>query len=236
MKKICLSSISLFIFLAVENTLLRQSEITGAWTAKQGTVTNTLVFQNGYFSFVSFDIPNKKFIHTYGGTFSFSGGQVHANIEFDTKNKDAAGTHIHFAAVVEGNKLKLDAGNGTGEWTKVDEGKDALAGNWRVTGRMNKGQMEEIPVSARKTLKLMSGTRFQWIAMNTETKEFSGTGGGTYSFKDGKYIENIEFFSRDSSRVGASLSFEGIVENNKWTHKGLNSKGEPIQEIWTREK
>lgn len=88
----------------------------------------------------------------------------------------------------------------------------------------------------RKTLKLLSGTRFQWMAINPVTKEFFGTGGGTYTFKEGKYTENIEFFSRDSSRVGASLTFDGSVNGNIWTHKGTNSRGEPLHEEWTREK
>ena len=75
----------------------------------------------------------------------------------------------------------------------------------------------------RKTMKILSGTRFQWIAYNTETKAFMGTGGGTYTTLDGKYTENIGFFSRDDSRVGASLQFDyelkelipEIVEKNK---------------------
>jgi len=74
------------------------------------------------------------------------------------------------------------------------------------------------------------------MAINTETKEFFGTGGGSYTFKDGKYTEQIEFFSRDSSRVGASLSFDGSINGNVWTHKGFNSRGEPLHEEWTREK
>ena len=71
------------------------------------------------------------------------------------------------------------------------------------------------------------------VAYNTETKQFMGTGGGTYTARDKEYTENIEFFSRDSSRVGASLSFEFDVENGEWHHKGLSSKGDPIHEIWT---
>jgi hypothetical protein len=61
-----------------------------------------------------------------------------------------------------------------------------------------------------------------------------GTGGGTYTFKDGKYTENIEFFSRDSSRVGSSLAFDGKLENGDWHHSGLSSKGDPIYEVWSR--
>ena len=119
-------------------------------------------------------------------------------------------------------------------WTRLDDGTGALAGNWQITGRMQGDKMNEMRPGARKTIKILSGSRFQWAAINTETKEFSGSGGGNYTFKDGKYTENIEFFSRDSSRVGASLSFEGSVENGKWIHKGMSSRGEKIHEVWTR--
>jgi hypothetical protein len=100
---------------------------------------------------------------------------------------------------------------------------------------MQNGEMQPFQAGPRKTLKLISGTRFQWMAINTETKEFFGTGGGTYTFTEGKYVEKIEFFSRDSSRVGAVLPFNGSVNGKVWTHKGFNSKGEPLHEEWTRE-
>lgn len=235
MKTILWIAVTLFSFLPAEQHITNQTEIIGAWAAKQGNTNFTLVFEDSYFSFVSFDIPGRKFIHTYGGTFTASGGQLHANIEFDSKEMEAVGSHKHFTATINGNLLTLDTGNGIKEWTRVDDGKKALAGNWRITGRMREGKIEQMPLRARKTVKLLSGTRFQWMAINTETKEFSGTGGGTYTFKDGKYTEHIEFFSRDSSRVGASLTFDGSINNKVWTHKGLSSKGDPIHEEWTRE-
>ena len=58
------------------------------------------------------------------------------------------------------------------------------------------------------------------------------TGGGTYLLKNGEYIEQIDFFSKDNSRVGASLSFKYKIENNEWHHSGLSSKGDPIYELW----
>jgi hypothetical protein len=94
--------------------------------------------------------------------------------------------------------------------------------------------METVGDGPRKTFKILSGTRFQWIAMNTSTGEFFGTGGGTYTLKDGKYTENIEFFSRDSSRVGMTLTFDAKVDGSKWEHSGLSSKGDKIKEEWSR--
>jgi hypothetical protein len=120
------------------------------------------------------------------------------------------------------------------KWQKVDEATESLAGNWRITGREQSGAMTPIKPAARKTIKILSGTRFQWAAINMETGDFFGTGGGHYSFKDGTYTEHIEFFSRDASRVGASLSFKAEINKGEWHHSGLSSKGEKIHEVWSR--
>ena len=226
----------LIVFVPSISFMKPQQSLIGAWSAKSGTNDHVLIFQDGYFSYTIYDKTNKKFIHTSGGGFSEMPGRLHVDMEFDEDSKENVGGHKHFTLAVASNKLTLDLGGGVSEWTKTDDGTTGLAGNWRITGRMNNDQLQQIQKAPRKTLKLLSGTRFQWMAINTETKEFFGTGGGTYTFKDGKYTENIEFFSRDSSRVGASLTFEGSVNNNVWTHKGLNSRGEPLHEEWTREK
>ncbi len=103
-----------------------------------------------------------------------------------------------------------------------------------MSGRKRNGEIQLRDTSKpRKTMKIMSGTRFQWIAYNTETKQFMGTGGGTYTSVKGEYTEHIEFFSRDDSRVGASLKFNYSVVDRKWYHSGLSSKGDSIYEIWS---
>jgi hypothetical protein len=110
-----------------------------------------------------------------------------------------------------------------------------LTGDWRIIEREQNGKMIPIQKGHRKTIKILAGSRFQWAAINTDTKEFFGTGGGTYTANNGKYTETIEFFSRDSSRVGNKLSFDFEVKDNNWHHKGLSSTGNKIYEVWTRE-
>ena len=88
----------------------------------------------------------------------------------------------------------------------------------------------------RKTMKMLAGGRFQWIAYDTSKKEFYGTGGGTYTAKSDGYIENIEFFSRDSNTVGKSLGFDFEIKDGDWHHRGFSSKGDPKYEIWTQRK
>jgi hypothetical protein len=96
------------------------------------------------------------------------------------------------------------------------------------------GTIQKRTQGARKTMKILSGTRFQWIAYNNETKEFSGTGGGTYTTINGKYTESIEFFSRDNSRVGSKLEFDFSFIDEDWRHRGKSSKGDLIDEIWSK--
>lgn len=209
---------------------------TGAWHLQKGDTEEVLLFKDGYFSHSTFDKANKKFISTYGGAYRLDKDQLVLKIEFDTRGKDNIGQEKKFGLEIANGKLAVDLNGGTELWTKTDEGVDNLAGVWRITGRMVDGKLNEMNRGDRKTLKLLSATRFQWMAINPATKEFFGTGGGTYTFVNGKYTENIEFFSRDSTRVGASLSFDGKVKGDTWNHSGKSSKGDPINEVWTKEK
>jgi hypothetical protein len=122
------------------------------------------------------------------------------------------------------------------KFKRIDNGKPGkLEGPWLMSARIREEKKQSRDTSKpRKTMKILSGTRFQWIAYNTETKKFMGTGGGTYTTKDGKYSENIEFFSRDNSKAGLSLKFDYELLDGKWHHKGFSSKGDPIHEIWSK--
>jgi len=210
--------------------------ITGAWQLEQGSMKQVLVFQDGYFSHAVFDMPNKKFVSTYGGVYKTDGRSLKLLMEFDTRSSGEIGKEKLFTHSISANKLTTDLNGKQELWQRIDGGKDNLSGVWRITGRMVDGKLSEMPRRDRKTLKLLSATRFQWIAINPATKEFFGTGGGTYTFITGKYTEHIEFFSRDSSRVGSSLTFDGSVKEDVWNHSGKSSRGEPLNEVWTKEK
>jgi hypothetical protein len=237
MKKILLLATSFCIFAVIAAFKISTPAdfVEGAWQIKNTTVIHTLVCKDGYFSYVQFDEVNKKFIQSFGGTYSIADKQLNAVVEFDTKNKELIRKSVAYPLTLSNNRLTCALNNVTVAWKRLDDGSGILAGNWRITGRMQNGTLQQMQSGARKTLKLLSGTRFQWMAINAETKEFFGTGGGTYTYVNGKYTEKIDFFSRDSSRVGAVLSFDGMVSGKVWTHKGLNSRGEPLHEEWTRE-
>ncbi|MFT3902497.1 MAG: hypothetical protein QM727_04960 [Niabella sp.] len=195
-----------------------------------------LLFQDGYSMFTQYSLSDKKFVNTSGGPYTIADGKIKVKEEFNSGDKIGLGKWNEYEFTLANDVLtvRIEGVEPAFTWKRIDAGNENLAGNWRITQRRQGDQMADIPLRARRTLKLLTATRFQWAAINIETGEFFGTGGGTYTFKDGTYTENIEFFSRDSSRVGMSLSFDGKLENGKWIHSGKSSKGEPIYEIWER--
>ena len=231
MKNILLATI--FMFFAIP---LEAQNLQGAWEAtktnEQGVdVQHVMIIAGDFVSEAFFQRENGKFLGTWGG-----GCQVGDNIfthtfEYATFDSQLVGTTKSTSYAMENGKIHM----GDKIWTRIDNGSPGdLAGAWLFSGRMQDGEIRKRDTSGpRKTMKILSGTRFQWIAYNTETKEFMGTGGGTYTTVDGKYTENIGFFSRDDSRVGVSLQFDYSLEDGDWHHSGLSSKGLPIYEIWS---
>lgn len=216
--------------------VVQQDALTGAWTSQGGTGTQTWIFTDGYAVMSIYDKAGKKFLMTAGGPYRVENNNLNVSLEFETRDSTKVGTAMNFPMKLENDVLTLTTPGGPAQFKRVDKGNGALAGNWRISGRLQDGKIVESRPGPRKTLKILSGTRFQWIAINPEVKGFYGTGGGTYTFENGKYTEHIEFFSRDSSRVGASLTFDGKVEDGAWHHSGLSSRGEPLNEIWKRVK
>ena len=228
------------IILFFTNNLISQNLI-GAWERIQknesGIKEKQIVIfsSNGYQSISIFNAENGNFIYTNGGTWKLNGDYLTEKVEFDTGNSERVGSEVTFKIIIKKNSLAVA---GEKKWKRVDDGKPGkLEGAWLMQGRFRDGikQLRNTD-RPRKTMKILSGKRFQWIAYNTETKKFMGTGGGTYTTIDGKYTENIEFFSRDDSKSGLKLSFDFNLENEEWQHKGYSSKGDQLHEIWVKRK
>ena len=236
MKKLNIFLIIIFF----TNSLISQNLI-GAWERIQknesGIKEKQIVIfsSNGYQSISIFNAENGNFIYTNGGTWKLNGDYLTEKVEFDTGNSERVGSEVTFEIIIKKNSLAVA---GEKKWKRVDDGKPGkLEGAWLMQGRFRDGikQLRNTD-RPRKTMKILSGKRFQWIAYNTETKKFMGTGGGTYTTIDGKYTENIEFFSRDDSKSGLKLSFDFNLENEEWQHKGYSSKGDQLHEIWVKRK
>ena len=221
--------------------------LTGAWRLVKTsdparTAPNVVkIMVDGYFTAADYNLNDKVFMGAQGGTYTLNNGSYTENLEYFTTDSTKVGTSLTYRFSTKGNALQLTrTENGktiTETWERVDAGDSPLAGPWRIRERETEpGKMSVMQRGSRKTIKWLSGKRFQWAAINPETKQFFGTGGGTYTLKDGKYTENIEFFSRDPKRVGMSVSFDYELKNGDWHHRGLSTAGNKIYEIWAKEK
>ncbi|MEP1034219.1 membrane or secreted protein [Ekhidna sp.] len=236
-----MKSIGAIILTCIINVSFGQNLI-GAWewieTGEEGQNTRGVVtFTKDYQAAAWFDEETGDFIKTNGGTWKLNGNTMTEVAEFNSEDQDKVGMEVSFDIEWDGpDKMRIV---GMETWaSRVDAGEPGkLAGAWLITGRMRNGDVQSVDIlRPRKTMKILSGTRFQWIAYNTETKQFMGTGGGTYTTTEGKYTENIEFFSRDNTRVGASLEFNYELKAGDWQHSGNNSRGEPMFEVWSLRK
>lgn len=232
MKKLIVLLICIFLSFGI-----KAQSLIGAWegyhTSEKGEkLKSVVIFSDGYQVITTYDSKTGEFKSTNGGTWKLVGNTMTEKIEFDSNNSERVGTEVSFDVYINdsimgivGTKKKLK---------RIDTGTPGkLQGAWLMSGRIRDGKTQLRDTDRpRKTMKILSGTRFQWIAYNTETKQFMGTGGGTYTTNNGAYTENIKFFSRDDSKVGAGLKFNYSLVDGKWHHSGLSSKGDPIHEIW----
>lgn len=219
-------------------SVIKAQSVIGAWESYHTSETgeelkSVAIFSHGYQVLTTYNLETGKFIHSNGGTWKVDGDTMTEKVEFHTDNSELVGQEFSFKVVISDSIFRI-AGRDI-PFKKIDNGGPGkLNGTWLMSGRIREGKTQERDISRpRKTMKILSGTRFQWIAYNTETKQFMGTGGGTYTTINGEYTENIEFFSKDDSRVGANLKFNYSLADGKWHHTGLSSKGSPIDEIWS---
>jgi hypothetical protein len=207
-----------------------------SWIRLNNDIYEIRIYSDKYFAVSTYNIENNTFISALGGIYSMEDGYYEV-LEFNSLDSTSVGDTIYYS------KIKVDIKNNTGKMS-IDGKKfiknpneDQLQGAWLMSGIERRGEMRMRDVNrSRKTLKMLAGGRFQWIAYDVNKKGFYGTGGGTYSAINGKYIENIEFFSRDSNTVGKSLEFDFEIIDGDWHHRGFSSKGDPKYEIWTHRK
>jgi hypothetical protein len=224
------------------------ASLTGAWRLVKkagenaGGATAIMIVTEGRYTVAHFDQAGRKFLGTYGGTYSASGGKLTEKLDFNTYDSTLVGGTNAFTSRLRDGQWQLSGTRGKNKvdesWEKINEKTDqvSLAGAWQIRQRADEnGQMSTMQRGPRQTIKFMSPTRFQWVAFNNATRQFAGTGGGTYTTKDGKYTETIEFFSRDPNRVGMQLSFDFRREGNNWHHSGQSTTGNRINEVWEKE-
>lgn len=179
-----------------------------------------ILMDEEYYVETQFTTKPNQFIKTIGGFYQKKGNDLMVALEFNSNFSKDSIKHIVI--------------NDQDRWKKISKTTLPLQGKWLMAGRVNGDQERRRDINRpRKTMKILVEGFFQWIAYNTESFSFHGTGGGSYSATDGTYTEKIDYFSRDNNKVGISLEFEYAKKGMDWHHQGFSSKGDPLHEIWT---
>ena len=174
---------------------MHAQSLIGAWE-------NTLILDNGqeiksvlivsenYQVMTTYDAKTGEFLQTNGGTWSLEGNIMTETVEFHSNDSELVGQTVSFEIKLTKNTVQILGRNEV--FKRIDDGTPGeLEGAWLMSGRFRDGELHNRQTNQqRKTMKILSGTRFQWIAYNTETKSFKATGGGTYTTENGLYVEN----------------------------------------------
>jgi len=226
-----MKTLTFILCLFISTSIFGQEiNLDGAYLAKSDDTHTLWLFKNGYSSKIIY--KDQQYISTQGGPYRFDGKKLQITWEYNDAHPQSVGTMTNAPTSADNSALTVEGTTFQKQLAK----KQDLDGVWRITGRQNaEKKTSTIARGDRKTIKILVDGYFQWIAINPVQKGFYGTGGGKYTFANNDYTENIVFFSRDNSRVGANLKFKGEIKDRDWHHSGLSSKGDPIYEIWSLE-
>lgn len=234
--KIIVTSFSVWLLLSsLKPIVIETKDIVGAWGYGSPENRTVMINTGTVFSVVSYDLPGKKFISAYGGSCRIDNNKLIKKIEWNSRDSNQVGKEIIDDVQITGNKLLVNQSNES--WTKLDDGKPGeLLGAWVITGNYKNDSVSKRanPFFPRRTMKVLSGKYFHWIAYNIVTKSFMNAGGGVYTTVNGKYTENIEFFTKTAESVGKKLVFDYSFVNGDWRHRGVKSTGGMMDECWTR--
>ena len=225
----------MLFFSSLKSKNITVKDFEGAWGYGSPDKRTVLINSATAFAVATYDLPGKKFISTYGGRWRLEGNTIVRIIEWDSAKPENVGTEIKLPVQLSGESLSIKPTHE--EFTRIDNGKPGeLAGAWIINGRYNNDTFTRsaIVFQSRRTMKILSGTRFQWIAYDIDSKKFLNSGGGTYTTDNGKYTETIEFFTKGPEAVGRSLDFEYSFNQNDWRHRGKSSTGGVVDENWTK--
>lgn len=132
------------------------------------------------------------------GLYVYADGEYSETFDFFTLNPLQVGTTTPFKAELSGNKLTLSADTFNGVlvevWEKISEAEDELTGNWVITGRKRDDQISRYTPGVRRTIKILSGGRFNGSCSTLKPKNSQALEGELTPPKTGNTPKTSPFF------------------------------------------
>ena len=158
----------LLCFFVASSTILSigQALTTSAWKLENpDNTTEILLFSGDYFTWTKHSTDKGAFLWTKGGKWRMDGKKMMLEYEFHTTTPDLVGTIESIQAKAKNQQLKLKK---FGKWMAIEEATSPLTNPYLFSGRKRNGELQRRDTDRpRKTMKVLTDTRFQWIAYNT---------------------------------------------------------------------
>ncbi len=115
------SATAMFLLSSLRTKTIDTKDIVGAWG--YGTAENRTVMINTdkIFSVATYDIPGKKFISSYGGTWRVDGNKLIKKIEWNSMDSAQVDKEITENVKIKNGKLAVQQTNVS--WNRLDDGK-----------------------------------------------------------------------------------------------------------------
>lgn len=197
-----------------------------------------------HYTWVTYDRDRREVLATSGGTWSLRDGKYVEVCEFasDT-HQHLRGKAVAFAINLVGDKWDhkglLDSGFEIDEvWNRLKQA-DHQKKNTGEPGRLLLGTWENARIpgapKAMRMVKHLTPTHWTWVAYDRENKMVLAAAGGTWSLRNGEYVEDCDFATENVSRLrGGSYPLDFRIDGDRWILKGGFNRVIREDETWTR--
>lgn len=199
-----------------------------------------------HWTWLLFDRQKNAIVSVSGGSWSLKDGKYEERCEFASDNiQQLRGKSFLFSINLVGDKwdhkgvpeseIEVDE-----VWNRMKQSADQKK-NTGERGRELLGTWESVPRTgtpkSRRTVKHVTPTHWTWVAYDRENKMVIAAAGGTWSLRDGEYVENCEFTTDNFPQArGKSYPFEFRVDGDTWILKGGFNRAIRDDEGWKRVK
>jgi hypothetical protein len=197
-----------------------------------------------HFTWVLYDREKKAIQGVTGGTWSLKDGKYEESIEFATDNvQQLRGKTFRFTHNVGGDKWDLksepDSGIDVDEaWMRLKPGDDQKKNIGEAGGQLL-GTWDKVfgpgAPQATRMVKHVTPTHWTWVVYDRENRRVTDAAGGTWSLRDGEYVEDCEFCTENFPQLrGGSYPFQFRIDGDRWVLKGGPDRAIRDDETWTR--
>jgi hypothetical protein len=197
-----------------------------------------------HYMWTACDRDKKAILAISGGTWALKDGKYVEAAEFASDNiQQLRGKTFRFTIDLAGDKWdhkgvpdsEIDVDQ---VWMRMKQA-DHQKKNTGEPGRQLLGAWDQVfPPDAPKsirTIKYITPTHFTWVTYDRENKRVLAAGGGTWSLRDGEYVEDCEFSTEDIAQLrGGSFPFEFRIDGDRWIQKGGPDRAIRDDQTWTR--